>query len=218
VLAWNLSMFRTDLDNDIYAISTSISTGFFQNIGSTRRQGIDAGFNYRWHGGVAYLNYSYVDATFESALTLNSPSSPTQDADGNIQVLPGDRLPLIPQHRIKAGADYDVLPNWTVGGTFVFVADSFYKGDESNQNPQLPGYGVLGLHTSFRFTAKSELFVAVQNVLDRRYSTLGLFGDPTGAGAPGIPADADSNDPGVDNRFQSPGAPRSVFAGIRIAF
>jgi iron complex outermembrane receptor protein len=218
VLAWNLSLFRTDLDNDIYAISTSISTGFFQNIGSTRRQGIDAGLNYRWQGGAAYLNYSYVDATFESALTLNSPSSPTQDADGNIQVRPGDHLPLIPQHRIKAGADYDVLPNWTVGGTFVFVTDTFYKGDESNQNPQLPGYGVLGLHTSFHFTPKSELFVTVQNVLDRRYSTLGLFSDPTGVGAPGVPPGADSNDPGVDNRFQNPGAPRSVFAGIRVAF
>jgi iron complex outermembrane recepter protein len=217
-VSWNLSVFRTNLDNDIYAISTSISTGFFQNIGTTRREGLDAGLNYEWVGGRVYIDYSYIDATFESALTLNSPSSPTQDANGNIQVLPGDHLPLIPQNRVKAGADYDLIPNWSVGGTFIYASDQFYKGDESNQNPKLPGYGVLGLHSSFRFTKKSEVFITVQNVLDKRYSTFGLFSDPTGVGAPGVPADADSNGPGVDNRFQSPAAPRSVFGGVRVSF
>jgi iron complex outermembrane receptor protein len=151
-------------------------------------------------------------------LTLNSPSSPTQDAAGNIQVVPGDHLPLIPQHRLKAGIDFPVMSNWSVGGTLVYVSDQFYKGDESNQNPQLPGYGTLGLHTAYRFFGKSEVFLTVQNVFDKRYATYGIFSDPTGVGAPGVPPDADSNGPGVDNRFQSPGAPRSVFGGIRIAF
>jgi outer membrane receptor protein involved in Fe transport len=58
----------------------------------------------------------------------------------------------------------------------------------------------------------------VQNLFDERYSTFGLFSDPTGVGAPGIPADAHSNDPRVDNRFQSPAMPRSYFGGIRISF
>jgi iron complex outermembrane receptor protein len=170
----------------------------------------------RWTRGLVYLNYSYVDATFESALTISSPSSPAQDANGNIQVLPGDHLPLIPQHRLKAGADYDILPNWSVGGTFMLVSDQYYRGDESNQNAPLPGYHVLGLHSSFRFGSKSELFISVQNAFDTEYATYGIFSDPTGVGAPGIPPDANSNGPGVDNRFQSPGAPRSVFGGIRI--
>ena len=166
----------------------------------------------------AYLNYSYVDATFESALTLRSPSNPAQDANGNIQVLPGDRLPGIPQHRVKAGLDYDIIPDWTVGGTFVYASSQFYRGDESNQNAQLPGYQVVGLHTSYRFWKKSEVFIKVQNVFDRRYATYGIYSDPTGVGAPGVPADAASNDPSVDNRFQSPAAPRSVFGGVRITF
>jgi iron complex outermembrane recepter protein len=217
-LTWNLGVFRTTLDDDIYPISTSISTGFFQNIGSTRRQGIDAGLTYRWTGGQAYVSYSYVDAQFESALTLSSPSSPTQDSNGNIQVVPGDHLPLIPQHRIKAGADLAVLRNWTVGGTLVYVSDQFYKGDESNQNPTLPGHATLNLHTSYRFFGKSELFLSVQNVFDKHYATYGIFGDPTGVGAPGVPPNAGTNDPSVDNRFQSPGAPRSAFGGIRIEF
>jgi len=79
-LSWNLSAFRTNLDDDIYGVATSVSTGFFQNIGSTRRQGIEAALNYQAVAWSACINYSYVDATFESPLLLPSPSSPFQDA------------------------------------------------------------------------------------------------------------------------------------------
>jgi outer membrane receptor protein involved in Fe transport len=77
---------------------------------------------------------------------------------------------------------------------------------------------VLNLYTAYRFYKQSELFLSLDNVFDKRYSTYGLYSDPTGVGAPGIPADAGSNDPRVDNRFQNPAAPRSIFGGIRIRF
>jgi outer membrane receptor protein involved in Fe transport len=77
---------------------------------------------------------------------------------------------------------------------------------------------VLNLHTSYRFWKSSELFLSVNNALDRRYSAFGIYSDPTGVGAPGIPPGALSNGPGVDNRFQSPAAPLSAFAGIRVTF
>jgi iron complex outermembrane recepter protein len=216
--SWNASVFRTNSDDDIYGVATSVSSGFFQNIGSTRRQGFEASVNYqgrRWSG---YAQYSYIDATFRSPLLLNSPSNPFQDADGNIQVVPGDRLPLIPLSRVKLGADYSLSHNWSVGGSLVLASSSFYRGDESNQNPQLPGYHVVSLRTSYRVNKQVELFANVQNLFDERYSTFGLFSDPTGVGAPGVPPNADSNDPGVDNRFQSPGMPRAYFGGVKIRF
>jgi iron complex outermembrane receptor protein len=163
-----------------------------------------------------YLNYSYVEASFGSGFALNSPSNPGRYADNTIHVEPGDRLPGIPRQRVKAGFDWQPGPRWSTGATLVYVGPQFYKGDESNQAPALPGYAVLGLHAAYRPWRRAELFVAVQNLADRRYATFGIYGDPTGIGAPGIPADAQSNDPRVDNRFQSPGAPRSVFAGLRV--
>ncbi len=216
--SWNASVFRTNSEDDIYGIATSVSTGFFQNIGSTRRQGFEAALNYQVQQWSAYLQYSYIDATFRSPLLLNSPSNPFQDADGNIQVLPGDRLPLIPESRLKLGGDYNLLPNWSVGGSLVLVTGSFYRGDESNQNPQLPGYHVVSLRSSYHIAKKVEVFATVQNLLAERYSTYGLYSDPTGVGAPGVPPNAAANGPGVDNRFQSPSAPRSYFGGVRIAF
>lgn len=217
-LSWDMGLFRTQLDDDIYAIASSLSTGFFQNIGATRREGGQANLSWRDAHRSAYLNFSYVAATFESSFELNSPSSPAQDANGNIQVRPGDHLPGIPQQRIKAGADYEVIAGCSVGATLLYQSTQFYKGDESNQNAALPGFVVLGLHASWRFWNDSAVFLALQNVTDRRYATYGIYADPTGIGAPGVPADAGSNDPRADNRFASLAAPRSLFGGIQIRF
>jgi iron complex outermembrane receptor protein len=211
-------VFRTNLDDDIYGIATSVSTGFFQNIGATRREGFETGLNYQDQQWVIYAQYSYIDATFLSPLLLNSPSNPYQDADGNIQVLRGDHLPLIPKNRLKVGADYALIPNWSVGASVSYVGASFYRGDESNQNPELPGYTLVSLRSSYKITKQVEIFANVQNLTDRRYSTYGLYSDPTGAGAPGVPPDANSNGPGVDNRFQSPAMPRAYFGGIKVKF
>jgi iron complex outermembrane receptor protein len=215
-ITWNLSMFRTLLHDDIYGIATSVSQGFFQNIGDTRRQGIEAGLGYRSSNFSAYANYSLVQATFRSALVVPSPSNPFQDALGDIQVEPGDRLPGMPEHRLKLGADLKVVPAWTVGATLNWVSDFYYVGDESNQLAPIAGYTVLNLHTSFRPTPHLELFASVNNLLNRTYSTWGILSDPTGIGGPGIPPNGVTNGPGVDNRFLSPAAPLEAFVGIRL--
>ena len=45
--SWDLSVYRTNSENDIYGISTTIASGFFQNVGSTRREGVDLDLTYR---------------------------------------------------------------------------------------------------------------------------------------------------------------------------
>jgi iron complex outermembrane receptor protein len=218
VLSWNLSVFRTLLHDDIYGIATSISQGFFQNIGDTRRQGVEAGIQFHTTQWSAFANYSYVDATFRSALTVPSPSNPFQDALGNIQVEPGDHLPGIPQQRVKLGADYSLLANWTVGGSFILVSDFYYVGDESNQLAPIPGYHIVNLHTTYTIAPRIELFASVNNLLDSKYATWGILSDPTGINAPGIPPNGVTNGPGVNNRFLSPAAPFEIFGGVRITF
>jgi iron complex outermembrane recepter protein len=217
-VSWNVGVFRTQLHDDIYGIATSVSQGFFQNIGGTRREGLEAGWKYRTARWSAFANYSYVDATFESALTLPSPSNPFQDENGDIHVRAGNRLPGIPRHRVKIGADFQILPQWTVGSSINIVSSQTYFGDESNQNAPLPGYQVVGLHSSYRIGGKIEIFATLSNLFNRTYATYGLLSDPTGVGAPGVPPDGITNGPGVDNRFQSPAAPFAAFGGVRIAF
>jgi len=217
-VTWNLGVFRTSLHDDIYGIATSVSQGFFQNIGDTRREGVEAGIKYATEQWSIYANYSFVAATFESALTLPSPSNPYQDTNGDIQVVPGDRLPGIPRHRLKSGLDFHPSPEWTLGGTLTIASPEYYFGDESNQYVPLAGYHVVGLHAAYRSGKRLELFASIDNLLDAKYATFGILSDPTGIGAPGVPADGVSNGPGVDNRFQSPAAPLSVHGGVRITF
>lgn len=213
---WNLGLFRTDLFDDIYGVATSISSGYFENIGSTRRQGLDARLGYdddRWS---AFGSYSLVDAAFESPLTLPSPNNPAADANGNIQVAAGDRLPGIPEHQFKVGVDFRVTDKWTLGAVLNYYSGQYLRGDESNQNAPLAGYAVVNLHGSYRVSKDFELFAGIMNLFNARYETFGQYGDPTGIGAPGIPAGAAANGPGVDNRFVSPAPPFSVSGGIRL--
>ncbi len=212
-VSWNLSAFRTLLENDIFGIATSVSQGFFQNIGDTRRQGFEAGINYVGERWSAFANYSLVQATFRSALTVPSPSNPFQDENGDIQVVPGNRMPGIPENRLKVGVDFRLIPAWTLGATANVVGSSYYVGDESNQLAPLPGYTSVNLHTSYRPFAHFEVFASISNLLNRKYSTWGILSDPTGINAPGIPTDGVTP---VDPRFQSPAAPLEVFGGVRI--
>ncbi len=216
--SWNLGVFRTGLHDDIDAIATSLSQGYFKNIGDTRRQGIEAGLKFRVGAWTGAADYSYVAATFRSAFELQSASNPFQDRNGDIAVRSGDVLPGIPRHRLKGGLDFEYQPGWTVGATLQLVSDQYYFGDASNQNAPLPGYAVVGLHARLRTGAGIEFFAEIDNLLDAHYATYGIFGNPAGVGAPGIPAAAVANGPGVDNRFQSPAAPIAAYAGVRVGF
>ncbi|MGC1457078.1 MAG: TonB-dependent receptor [Steroidobacteraceae bacterium] len=215
-VSWNLSIFRTLLENDIFGVATSVSQGFFQNIGDTRRAGFEAGMGYHGQRLSAYANYSYVRATFESALTVPSPSNPFQDGNGDVAVMPGNRLPGIPDHRVKLGADFRIIPQWTVGAELNYLSSFFYVGDESNQLPPIPGYTIVNLHATYQPFEHFEIFASVNNLFNRKYATWGILSDPTGVDAPGIAPGSVANGPGVDNRFLSPAAPLAVFGGIRL--
>jgi iron complex outermembrane receptor protein len=209
---WQLGLFRNNLSNDILAVpSAIISTGYFTNIGDTRRQGIEAGIAYRdakWRIGA---NYSYIDATFQSPITLASPDNPFADANGNIQVKPGDQIPGVPQHRVKLTAEYLVTDKWTIGGDLIGVGSQYYFNDQSNQNPQLPGYVVANLRSSYQVTENIQFFGLIKNLFDNKYATYGIFNDPTKSPLPGV---ANPTDP----RFVSVAPPISVYGGIKITF
>ena len=160
------------------------------------------------------MDYSLVDATFESSLTLPSPNNPFADANGNIQVRPGNRLPGIPLNQLKAGVDWHPIENCTIGAVLTYFSDQYLRGDEANQNAPLNGYAVVSLHGSYKVTQHIELFANISNLLYTKYATFGAYGDPTGVGAPGVP----TNGIGVDNRFLAPGAPLAVYGGVRVMF
>jgi len=209
---WNAGLFRTDLSDDILNVPSSIiNSGFFQNVGDTRRQGIEAGLGYRDDKWRMNVSYSYIDATFESPISLSSPNNPAADANGNIQVQPGNRLPGIPKNRLKLDTDYAVTDKWSIGGNLIFETSQFFFGDSSNQNAPLAGFFLVNLRSSYQVTDNVEAFVLVENLFDRKYSTFGIYGDVTKTPLPGV-------DNPSDPRFISVGPPLAAFGGVRIRF
>ncbi len=211
-VSWNAGVFRTDSSDDIlFTASTVQGRGFFQNIGSTRRQGVEAGVSLRQGSLLAFADYAYTDATFRNPFTLGSQNNPFADADGLVQVRRGNRLPGIPQHRLKFGLQYDLTPEWTVGTTGIASSGRVLQGDGSNQSPTTGAYVVLNLNTSYRVTKAVELFGLVQNLTNEKYATFGGF-SPV-ALVPIVQA------PGATNtRSLSPAAPIAGFGGVRVTF
>ena len=213
-LGWKVGGFRATNADDILAIPSPEVQGFgyFQNVGRTRRQGIEAQVNLTSKTLQLYASYALIDARFLDALTLNS-RSPFADADGNIQVLPGNRIPSVPRNRVKLGIDYSITDAFKVGGDALFVASQYFAGDESNQATRLPGYSVFNLHASYQINKTFQLYGRVDNIFDNRYATYGTFFD-TGD----VPNFANGGAAFADPRTVSPARPRAFYAGLKATF
>ena len=160
-LSSTLAYFHTALDNDIQFVNSPIQgRAFFQNVGSTLRQGIDLDIEFKTDRLLAWLAYSYTDAQFQTGFTASSENNPGANSEGNIQTQPGDRLPGIPANLVKLGVDYKLTDAWTVGGSGIYASGQFLFGDEANLTPPTPPYFVANLHTSYQVTKNLQLYRA----------------------------------------------------------
>ena len=211
-LGYDVDYFHSNLTDDIaFVNSVTLNRAFFANVGNTLRQGVDASLKFTTQRWLAYVAYTYIDATFQSGFTELAGSNPAGDANGNITIQPGNHLPGIPANQIKFGVNYKATDKWTVGGTVVAASRAYLFGDEANLTPQLPAYATLNLYTSYQLTPHVQIFAWGQNVTNQRYYTYGTF-SPTSsvflAQAPNA----------TNPRSYSVAAPAGGFGGIRVTF
>ena len=213
-LGWKLGVYRADNTDDILAIPSPVVQGFgyFQNVGSTRRQGIEAETNLKSNRLQLNASYTLVDARFLDALQVGS-NSPFADANGNVQILPGNRIPAVPRNRVKASVDYSITDAFKVGGDALYFSSQYFVGDGSNQAPRLPGYAVFNLHASYQIDKTMQIYARADNIFDNRYATYGTFFN-TGA----VPNFANGGAPFTDPRSLSPARPRAFYTGLKITF
>ena len=214
---WSAAAYRTDLNNDIIFISSggAVNAGFFQNAGKTRRQGLELGAHGRMEKLSLAVNYGYVEATFVSPLTLNSPSNSSADANGDIQVASGNKIPGIPAHSVKVRAEYDFTEKVSLGSNLMYFSSQYARGDENNQdtNGKVPGYALVNLDAHYQYTKRLSFFGRVDNVFDKDYQTLGVLGENFFNG-PGRTFDAANV---TNEQFRSTGAPRAFWVGVKYA-
>jgi iron complex outermembrane recepter protein len=209
-LDWKVGAYRTDVTDDIIATASNIQgRGYFRNVDGTRRQGIEAGAQYTTARFMAYANYSFIDATYQFTGTIASPNNPMADANGDIFVVPGNKMTAIPAHQFKAGGDVFVTPQWKLGADVAWVGSQYFVGDESNLNPKVPSYWVTNLHTSYQVSKEVQVFGLITNLFNQHYYTYGTFFE-TGAVAKA------GNFAFTDPRTVTPAQPFGVYAGVKV--
>jgi iron complex outermembrane recepter protein len=216
--SYTASVYRTDLDDDIQFISASGSgtLGFFQNVGDTRRQGLELGLAARFGRLTISGQYGYIDATFESTFTVASANNSSADAAGDIVVRPGDTIPGIPKHNFKVRADFAFTPKLAAGANLIYASEQYARGDENNEdeNGKVPDYFVMNVDARYQITKQLQLFGRITNLFDTEYETFGVLGENFFNG-PGFTYDLTLAEP---EQFRTPGAARGFFVGVRYDF
>jgi outer membrane receptor protein involved in Fe transport len=227
-LVWSADAFHTVNSNDIQFVATATNAGYFDNVGNTRRQGLDLSLGGKQGALNWHATYSFVDATFQSNFEVSAESNSSADADGNILVRPGDRIPLVPKNTGRLVLDYDLTRQWNAGGNLIAASGSYLHGNENNANRAggtngegayvsgsgwIPGYTVVNLQSTYHITKHAEIFARLINLFDKRYATAGFLTsssfNPNGSFIP------NPNDWPNENAI-SPAAPRAIWAGLRV--
>jgi outer membrane receptor protein involved in Fe transport len=231
---WSLGAYRAVNHNDLQFIASGTTgAGYFDNVGKTRRQGLDLALNskvgsFSWAAG-----YSLVDATYQDTFDIVSEANSTRRVVNGVKVITvskGNKMAGIAKHQFKLRGQLQATPNWTIGTTGVAFSDQYARGNENNQHQagvgtdgntyagsgKVKGYAVLNLDSRYNFnTSGWQLFAKVNNVFDRKYYTSGLLGENSFNGTNNAFAtDAES----TKEMFLAPGAPRAAWVGLRYDF
>jgi outer membrane receptor protein involved in Fe transport len=230
-LSWSADLFRTINHDDIQFIAATTNSGYFDNVGNTRRQGLDLGVGGKVGSLSWHVAYSFVDATYQSQFVVSAASNSTADANGDIVVHPGDRLPLVPRQTGRVVLDYSFSQRLQAGANLVVASGSYLHGNENNANVAgatngagqtiaadgtgwIPSYVLLNLQGTYRLGESVQLFARVVNLFNAQYGSAGFLTvntfTPSGSFRTN-PADW------TNENAVSPGAPRGVWAGLRLS-
>jgi outer membrane receptor for ferric coprogen and ferric-rhodotorulic acid len=234
---WSTAIYRTENHDDIHFIATNSTNGmgYFDNVGKTRRQGLDAGLSgtagkFSWNAGYSYLKATYEnDLKLSNALNSSSVNTGVADINGNdiyvINVSKGDRLANLPTHALKLRMQYAMTPNWTIGSNINAFSDVYVRGNENNAhvvdplNPdavqdtgKVGGYTVVNLDTRYKFNNSGwQLFAKAINIFNKDYASGGMLGENWIEN--GVFSGGDE-----PSKMIMPGAPRAGWIGLRYDF
>ncbi|MDE2292400.1 MAG: TonB-dependent receptor, partial [Elusimicrobia bacterium] len=167
------ALFRTDVIDEIYYDPTAGSFGENVNVPRTRRVGVDWSAGWKRGPWEARAGYAFTRATFQSDVTMSKQPS------GNQQVVPGDVMPMSPEHKGTLMAAYVPAPGWRLSADGVCVGAQRLVGDEANLQPRLPAYCSADLGVSVE-RGDWSLGLRGTNVTDARYAQRGIISKLSG--------------------------------------
>ena len=212
---YHLGFFHTTNHDDILFQTTGRATGLFANVDKTRHLGFEGQLNGSTDNINWFLAYTYLEATFEDDfIAVENENHPLGD---DIEVESGDRIPGLPKHTLKLGADYLLFERLNVGFDVAYTSKKELRGNEGNDRDEdgylnpVEGYAVVNLRASYQVNDNIQIFGRVTNLFDEDYESFGLLGEEPDEVA--VEEFEDYESP----RFVGPGAPRAGFVGIKLS-
>jgi hypothetical protein len=189
-LTATLSAYRTEVRDEIFFVASdaALLSGYFTNLDRTRREGVELGLAGRAAGArlAWYGNYAWTRATFQSAAELFSVRGDDDFAGsplaGDNDVEPGDRLPLVPDHQLKAGAMVRLGRGVSVGVQAARTGRQWLRGDEANVTAPLATYTVASARLGYE-RGGWDVAAIVTNLFDTRRASFGTFNENRQTGA-----------------------------------
>ena len=216
-LRWHVGGFYTSNRDDILFQTTGgpqANVGFFDNVGDTLRAGIELSLSQRVERLRWFLEYSYLEATFDDDFVVNSPNHPVFEdvpdssaiaGQDKLLVTSGSSIPGIPRHQANLGIDFSFNEGFEWGADVVVRSGVYLRGDEANLLDRTEGYAILNLRGAWHVSDNVMLFARVENVFDEDYETFGLLGEP-----------GEVFEEFADPRFLGAGPPLGVWVGARV--
>lgn len=211
-----LSLFRTDNRDDIVfgSVSATSQLGYFQNFRRTRHQGLDTAWQAQYGPLAVTAAYSHLQATYQAHGILRM-------GERNVTITPGTRMAGLPRHTAKVGADWTLARGLSFGADMQIVSSRGVQGNEDGlledgatetHRLRVPGHGLLHLRLQWQATPAITVVARVQNALDRRYESYGALAETV------FDAQGQFTGNQTEALFVAPGAPRSLWLGLRLKF
>ena len=134
--------------------------------GRTERIGFDTGLGWlREKTAEASVRYSFVDSRFRN---------------GQYE---GERIPLVPESRVRAEVGVWLLDDLEIKGGYRFVSSQFLMSDFNNEHDKLSGYSLfdIGAYYTPSWAEGLKVSFVMDNLLDRNYCDFAGWSDYSGA-------------------------------------
>jgi iron complex outermembrane receptor protein len=155
--ALRATLFQIDVEDEIHldVFSTGIGN---TNLPPSRRRGLELearqalGSALRLTGSYAYTVAEFREGAF---------------AQGGV-VIAGKTVPLVPRHKLNAGASWDIAPRTRLDALATYVGSQYMDNDQGNTGVKIPAYTVADLKLTWEDRGW-RLAAAVNNMFGERY-------------------------------------------------
>lgn len=196
--AYELAVYHMEKTDDIVSVVNGDNNRESVNAGETTHQGVEFGLNgpistdFSFSTSFSYSNQEYGD--FSYTYRCSSCALPNQEINFD-----GNDVGKAPKTLGNASLRYEPQKNHRLMIELEMEHVGKYYTDETNTQ-EYSGHDLFNLRGQYQLTTDIKLYGRIQNILDTRYSTY------------------TSNQVGSDSISYRPGAPLTVFAGVRTQF